>query len=106
MEILREYQNIVEKIKTEQKIELNELKVLLQEGQKEEVSYLYHQARKTADTVYGKRIFKRGLIEFTNYCKNDCYYCGIRRSNLSIERYRLSKEMILDCCKRGYELRP
>lgn len=101
---MTEYQKIVDKIQKKQKIELEQLKILLGEANKEEVSYLYQQARKTADLIYGKRIFKRGLIEFTNYCKNDCYYCGIRRSNLSPERYRLSKETILNCCKRGYEL--
>lgn len=46
----------------------------------------------------------RGLIEFTNYCKNDCYYCGIRRSNKDADRYRLTAQDILDCCEMGYEL--
>lgn len=46
----------------------------------------------------------RGLIEFTNYCRNDCYYCGIRKSNCNAERYRLTKEQILECCDVGYEL--
>jgi biotin synthase len=46
----------------------------------------------------------RGLIEFTNYCRNDCYYCGIRKSNCNADRYRLTKEQILDCCAAGYEL--
>ena len=56
------------------------------------------------DERYGKKIFKRGLIEFTNYCKNDCLYCGIRRSNRLVNRYRLSEEEILQCCKEGYGL--
>ena len=56
------------------------------------------------DERYGKRVFKRGLIEFTNYCKNDCFYCGIRRSNKLANRYRLSEEEILQCCKQGFEL--
>lgn len=54
--------------------------------------------------VYGNQIYVRGLIEFTNYCKNDCYYCGIRRSNRNAQRYRLTEEDILACCKEGYEL--
>lgn len=53
---------------------------------------------------YGKDVFMRGLIEFTNYCKNDCLYCGIRRSNKNADRYRLNESEILDCCKEGYEL--
>ena len=53
---------------------------------------------------YGDKVYTRGLIEFTNYCKNDCYYCGIRRSNRNAKRYRLTEEEILDCCENGYEL--
>ena len=51
---------------------------------------------------YGKSIYVRGLIEFTNYCKNDCFYCGIRRGNRNAVRYRLSEEQILRCCEEGY----
>lgn len=53
---------------------------------------------------YGNKVFIRGLIEFTNYCKNNCYYCGIRRDNRNAERYRLTKEDILSCCEQGYAL--
>ena len=56
------------------------------------------------DKHYGKNVYTRGLIEFTNYCKNNCYYCGIRRDNKKVERYRLSKEQILNCCEVGYNL--
>ena len=54
--------------------------------------------------IYGTRVYVRGLIEISNFCKNDCLYCGIRRSNDSCERYRLTKEDILLCCQEGYEL--
>lgn len=54
--------------------------------------------------VYGNKVFVRGLIEVSNICKNDCYYCGIRKSNANCERYRLSKEEILECCAEGYAL--
>lgn len=61
-----------------------------------------------ADTVrrenYGDEVYIRGLIEFTNYCKNDCLYCGIRRSNKEAVRYRLDKDDILECCREGYSL--
>ncbi|MCL1998819.1 MAG: [FeFe] hydrogenase H-cluster radical SAM maturase HydE [Turicibacter sp.] len=63
---------------------------------------------KKADAVrreyYGTDVYIRGLIEFTNYCGNNCYYCGIRRDNSGVERYRLAKNEILDCCKEGYRL--
>ncbi len=53
---------------------------------------------------YGTDVYIRGLIEFTNYCKNNCYYCGIRRGNECAERYRLTSEEILKCCENGYKL--
>jgi biotin synthase len=63
---------------------------------------------RAADTVrrriYGDRVFIRGLIEFTSYCKNDCYYCGIRCSNRQAERFRLTPEQIYSCCEEGYRL--
>ncbi len=66
--------------------------------------YLFELSGSVREKYYGKDVYIRGLIEFTDYCKNDCYYCGIRCSNKQAERYRLSKEQILDCCKTGYEL--
>lgn len=65
---------------------------------------LIKAAQMTTEKYYGKKVFFRGLIEVSNYCKNNCYYCGIRRANINIHRYRLSKEEILSCCKEGYEL--
>ncbi len=66
---------------------------------------LYESARSRAEAIrdehYGRRVFLRGLVEFTSYCKNDCYYCGLRRSNRCAERYRLTKEQILECCDYG-----
>lgn len=66
--------------------------------------YLFEKARNTRNKIYGKKIYIRGLIEFTNYCKNNCLYCGIRRDNKNAERYRLSKEDILYCTNMGYNL--
>ena len=65
---------------------------------------LFTEASKIRQQSYGNTIYIRGLIEFTNHCKNDCFYCGIRKSNKNAERYRLSKEEILSCCKTGYAL--
>lgn len=66
--------------------------------------YLFEKARKVCDNVYGKNIYIRGLIEFTNYCKNNCLYCGIRRDNKKAERYRLEPDSIVKCANLGYEL--
>lgn len=65
---------------------------------------LRKEAVSLREKYYGDGIFVRGLIEFTNYCKNNCYYCGIRRDNHNVKRYRLSKEEILECCTYGYQL--
>ncbi len=66
------------------------------------------QLQQRADSIrrqhYGTDVYIRGLIEFTNYCKNNCYYCGIRRDNTKANRYRLSKDDILSCCAEGYRL--
>jgi biotin synthase len=79
-----------------------ELKALIETSEHDEA--LRMQADKVRQEVYGTEVYVRGLIEFTNYCKNNCYYCGIRRDNKNAERYRLSREEILACCKEGYRL--
>ena len=66
--------------------------------------YLAEKARTVREKYYGKSVYLRGLVEISNICKNNCYYCGIRRDNANAERYRLSKEQILDCCDAGYDL--
>lgn len=65
---------------------------------------LTEEALRLRKQYYGDAVYTRGLIEFTNYCKNDCRYCGIRRSNREAKRYRLTEEEILACCENGYEL--
>ena len=95
---------LVDELKIEQILPEEQLKELLSDWSPEEEEYLYEQARQVRESVYGKDVYLRGLIEFSNYCRNDCYYCGIRRSNAHAERYRLTKEQILDCCSQGYDL--
>lgn len=70
----------------------------------EEREYLASLARAERERHYGKEVFIRGLIEISNICKNDCYYCGIRASNKNCDRYRLTKDEILECCEEGYSL--
>ncbi|MBO4555573.1 MAG: [FeFe] hydrogenase H-cluster radical SAM maturase HydE [Elusimicrobiales bacterium] len=65
---------------------------------------LFAAADKVRRSHYGNEVFLRGLIEFTNFCRNDCLYCGIRRSNRNAERYRLTTEQIMQCCAQGYAL--
>ena len=66
--------------------------------------YLFRKARIRQKEHFGNTVYLRGLIEFTNYCRNDCLYCGIRRSNTNASRYRLSREEILHCCDIGHTL--
>lgn len=66
--------------------------------------YLFSRSAAVRERCYGRSVYIRGLIEFTSYCRNDCLYCGIRRSNRSAERYRLTKEQILGCCEAGRSL--
>lgn len=75
------------------------------EGLNPELSdYAAQKAVSVREKIYGKAVYTRGLIEFSNYCKNDCRYCGIRRSNKCADRYRLSEDEILSCCREGYSL--
>ena len=70
----------------------------------DEEEELFTRARAVREAVYGKAVYVRGLIEFSNICKNDCYYCGIRKSNERVDRYRLTQEEILLCVREGYGL--
>ncbi len=80
----------------------NELKLLIENGSFNEPLARAADIRRREN--YGDKVYIRGLIEFTNYCRNNCYYCGIRRDNKNAERYRLTKDEILLCCNEGYRL--
>lgn len=95
---------LIDKLETEEILTKDEWITLLEQYTDKEAAYGAKKARAIADKIYGKEIYIRGLIEFTNYCKNDCYYCGIRRSNQNIDRYRLTREQILECCDKGWML--
>ena len=96
--------NVISKLIDTHSLSVEEYESLLNNITDEEKEVLRQEAVKLAISVYGKKIFARGLIEFSNYCKNDCYYCGIRNGNKNCDRYRLTKEQIYDCCDMGYEL--
>lgn len=96
--------SLIEKLEASQMLSKEEFRTLLTDITDEELLTLREKACHTARKHFSNRIYMRGLIEFTNYCKNDCYYCGIRRSNKNVLRYRLSLEEILHCADTGYEL--
>lgn len=95
---------IIEKLSQFHTASEDELAQLIDEISDSELEVLRQKAQETAQKHFGNKIFIRGLIEFSSYCKNDCFYCGLRRSNKNAVRYRLTKEQIMQCCKQGYEL--
>lgn len=92
---------LVEKLYRTGNLSDDELKRLIE---CETAENLVEYADEVRQKYYGKKVFLRGLIEISSYCKNDCYYCGIRRSNKSAERYRLDHDTILECAEIGYKL--
>lgn len=97
-------QELILKCKEEHALSRAEWLTLLRGRTPQLADFLFTQARQVRQAHYGQEVYIRGLIEFTNICKNDCYYCGIRKSNPLLHRYRLSAEEILSCCRNGYAL--
>lgn len=95
---------LIDKLEVEGSLAKEEYVTLLSNISPAASEYLFEKSRKASKKYFGNRIYTRGLIEFTNYCNNNCYYCGIRSGNRNVERYRLSREEILDCCREGYAL--
>lgn len=95
---------LVEKLRDTHTLKPAEFAALLTTTDTQALAFLREQAVAVRKQHYGNTVYVRGLIEFTNYCKNDCYYCGIRCSNRKAERYRLDEQQILDCCDAGYAL--
>ena len=94
---------LVAKLVSEHTLSLDEYAALIDARTSALADELAGRARETCEAAYGDAVFARGLIEFTNVCKNDCYYCGIRRSNRACERYRLAPEQILACADAGWQ---
>ena len=95
---------LIETLKNTKNLEDDELVTLIKSADCDKDKALFSAADEVRRKNYGDSVYIRGLIEFTNYCKNNCFYCGIRKDNKNAIRYRLSKEEILGCCEEGYEL--
>jgi biotin synthase len=95
---------LAQKLCRNRSLELKEYERLVAGRTPELASFLAEQAVAVRGQVYGNAVFTRGLIEVSSCCKNDCLYCGIRRSNSHARRYRLSVEEVLQCADEGYEL--
>ncbi|TGE38238.1 [FeFe] hydrogenase H-cluster radical SAM maturase HydE [Desulfosporosinus fructosivorans] len=96
--------NLLEKVYQTNSLTKVEIIYLLENITPEDREILYSHALKTKQKYYGNKVFLRGLIEFSNICRQDCLYCGIRASNAKVERYRLTPGEILGCCDIGYDL--
>lgn len=95
---------LIDKLALEHSLTVDEYKTLIELRTPETSEYLKQKAVEARQNVYGNKVFIRGLIEISNICKNDCYYCGIRKSNGLCDRYRISANEIVECCKEGYDL--
>lgn len=96
--------DLIDKLETTHSLEIEEYEYLITNRNLEATKYLTEKAITTRKQIYGNSVYIRGLIEISNICKNDCLYCGIRKSNKNCERYRLSENEILECCEEGYNL--
>lgn len=95
---------LIEQLQENQVLSREEYTFLIENCTQKDRELLADKAREVRESYYGKDVYIRGLIEFTNYCKNNCYYCGIRCENSHAKRYRLTKEEILECVEEGYLL--
>jgi len=93
---------LIERLRKNGNLSDEELKAMIESSSDDQA--LFEAADSVRRAHYSTDVYIRGLIEFTNYCKNNCYYCGIRNSNRTVQRYRLTKEEILCCCREGHAL--
>ena len=96
--------SLCDRLAKDHRLEKDEYRELIENRSEELSSSLASLARDVRCRVYGNTVYIRGLIEISNICKNDCLYCGIRKSNRNCERYRLTPDEILECCREGYAL--
>lgn len=95
---------LIDRLRDHHELEPEGYRALLTMNSPGDADYLMQQARETAQRHFGKRIYLRGLIELSNVCRNDCLYCGIRRSNAHVTRYTLTRQQVLSCCEQGYKI--
>ena len=96
--------DLIDKLEKVKGLTVDEYVSILDGFSPSSAEYIAEKADRARKEIYGNNVFIRGLIEISNICKNNCFYCGIRRDNANCQRYRLTKSEILDSCKSGYEL--
>ena len=95
---------LTDKLINKRSLSADEYEYLIENRNKEIFALIQNEAVRLRKKYYSNKVFIRGLIEISNICKNDCYYCGIRKSNKECSRYRLTEDEILCCCENGYKL--
>lgn len=95
---------LIDKLRHKHSLTGEEYAILLTCQDADTLMYLQQQAQEVTLAHFGNAIFIRGLIEVGNRCRNNCYYCGIRKGNPAVARYALKRETILECCCEGYAL--
>lgn len=102
---MEQTKQMIEKLYTEHTLNKEEYIKLLSMFKNPKIGEIIREkALELRYKYYGNKVFTRGLIEISNYCKNNCFYCGIRNGNQNCNRYRLSEDEILECCLEGYQL--
>mgnify|MGYP001852484802 FL=1 len=96
--------SLIDKLEKEHKLELEQYEMLIEGQDASPMAYAAKKADKIRRNIYNNDVYIRGLIEISNVCRNNCYYCGIRRSSGSCQRYTLTDEQILKCCRQGHDL--
>ena len=99
----RSARNLIDALLEGKRLSAADFLCLVKEAMPDDVEYARQSANRLRMAQFGKAVYIRGLVEFTNFCRCDCLYCGIRRSNTSVRRYRLTKEQILECQEHGYQ---
>lgn len=95
---------IIDKLAATGDLPAAEMEALLHLNNTNQLCYLYDKADEVRRMHFGNKVYIRGLIEVSNYCKNNCLYCGIRAGNQNVQRYRMRAEEILSCADEGYAL--
>jgi len=95
--------DLVDKLREEHSLTKDEYRCLLTCDDRRQTEYLHETARAVACKRFGNKVFVRGLVEFSNVCKNNCLYCGIRQANKDVRRYAMSSEEVIATCRSGYE---
>ncbi len=101
---MRNIIELIDRLNKNHSLSKDEYQTLIENQNEDTIAYAGNLADKARKEIYGNSIYTRGLIEIGNYCVNDCFYCGIRKSNTRCNRYRLSEEQILNCADEGYHL--